>query len=239
MTTSATKEAQMTTKVTLPRRYPTRYERNYHNLIRKVVAKLATEAKTKTRRDSAEEEIKLSLKALAIRVVASKSEGIADLLGFDFFRNDSELLALIDGWVETNIGLITSISEEYLGDVRDIVSNAFLEGESASSIAARISNTTGAAYKRAKLIARNEMGNLNSSVDLFQAKKLGAKEYIWRTSRDERVRGNPNGRYPKARPSHYAREGKTYDITTGAGGSDIHPASGILCRCTAEIVIEI
>lgn len=65
---------------------------------------------------------------------------------------------------------------------------------------------------------------------------LGIKKYRWRHSRDERVRGNPGGKYPKARPSHWAREGKIYSWNDPPPGG--HPGMDYQCRCTAEPVFE-
>jgi len=91
--------------------------------------------------------------------------------------------------------------------------------------------------KRSKFIARNEIGNLISTIDNDLASVAGIKEYYWRSSEDERVRGNPSGKYPKAKPDHYARNGFRYSIVKGAGSHDTHPGKGILCRCTAEFII--
>jgi uncharacterized protein with gpF-like domain len=72
--------------------------------------------------------------------------------------------------------------------------------------------------------------------------ELGVSKYIWRTSRDERVR-----------ESHRAMEGRTavWDDPavylddegdrhprSGIGGVELHPGEDFQCRCFAEPVLE-
>ena len=64
---------------------------------------------------------------------------------------------------------------------------------------------------RASLLARNEVGILNSLIWKNMYEEVGMKNYIWHTALDERVRGNPMGRYPKAIPSHWVMEGLIMD----------------------------
>ena len=64
----------------------------------------------------------------------------------------------------------------------------------------------------------------DGEVGMFGGSYLGITQYIWRTSRDERVR-----------ESHLVLEGKTFswDSPPDVG----HPGQDINCRCTAEPVI--
>jgi SPP1 gp7 family putative phage head morphogenesis protein len=222
-------------------------------LLRQIVAALATavrkdgieDVKDYILRSVSDEKIKELLTLMTQRVVSTKNAelmaalGISNPLGFDFFKDDPRMVAEIEKWINENVELIKSISQEYLGKVTTIINESFIQGVTASNVASAISEATGATYKRAKLIARNEISNLNAAIDLTHAEELNIVEYVWRTSRDERVRGNPSGKYPNATPSHHDREGKVYSISEGAGGSDVHPGIGILCRCTMEMVIEI
>jgi uncharacterized protein with gpF-like domain len=109
-----------------------------------------------------------------------------------------------------------------------------------------------------KTIARNEVATINSQINQKRLQQLGLDLYIWRTSDDERVRGNPSGKYPKARPRHDTMDGKVcrWDDPTvyadsiadakagkwkkrsGINGPEQHPGEPILCRCIAEPVVE-
>jgi uncharacterized protein with gpF-like domain len=87
-----------------------------------------------------------------------------------------------------------------------------------------------------------------------QFRNIGMEFYIWRTAQDERVRGNPLGKFPKAIPSHYIMDdlfctwndfnvyssdsGKTWKPRTQLMEHD-HPGRPIACRCSAEPVWNI
>jgi hypothetical protein len=86
----------------------------------------------------------------------------------------------------------------------------------------------------------------------------GLSMYIWSTSGDERVRGDPGGFFPDAIPSHFAMDGllcrwddpTVYSDDGGktwrdrpSGAVKLHPGEDYQCRCTAlaywqEIVDE-
>ena len=56
---------------------------------------------------------------------------------------------------------------------------------------------------RASFIARDLTGSLNSEVNRNLQMGIGISLYLWKTMGDERVRGNPAGKYPNAIPNHY------------------------------------
>lgn len=143
----------------------------------------------------------------------------------------------VNDWVEQNASLIADLQEEYIRRVQGAVTNGFLQGKSTKQVSQEIQKATGITWRRANTIARNEIGNLNAQINKERNEELGITRAIWRTARDERVRGNPSGLYPNARPSHYAREGKEFNISEGLGG--ISPGEEINCRCYSESIIEL
>ncbi|MGL4250083.1 MAG: minor capsid protein [Aeromonas sp.] len=145
--------------------------------------------------------------------------------------------SVIDSWVVDNTSMIDDLQSTYLLRIQRAVSDGYVKGQSYTEIAKGIQKETGIAWRRAKNIARDQIGTLNGLVTKHRDEELCVDEFIWRTMRDARVRGNPSGLYPKARPSHFAREGKKYSWKEGAGGE--FPGTPILCRCYAEAVIEI
>ena len=58
----------------------------------------------------------------------------------------------------------------------------------------------------------------------------------WRSYFDERVRGNPSGKYPKAEPSHWARNGKAFRWDSPPEGGA--PGEEVLCRCYGEAILD-
>jgi len=152
-------------------------------------------------------------------------------------------------WMQENYSLIKSLSREYITKLNSIVINGIQNGDSFETLAGNIeklsANISGA---RSRLIARDQIGKLNSLVNKSQSLSLGMKVYFWITSRDERVRGNPMGRYAKAIPSHYIMDGlmmswENNQVYSEDGGETWLPKTAkmepqqagmaLQCRCTA------
>ena len=151
-------------------------------------------------------------------------------------------------WVNENHRLIKSLSQEYITKLNTLLTTGFQSGwsyeEMVSAIQKLSSKITG---YRARLIARDQVGKLQYAITRSQFESIGMDGYIWLTARDERVRGNPNGRYPKAVPSHWIMDDKVCKFSdpnvfseTGdewlpryATMPNVHPGQAILCRCTS------
>ena len=166
--------------------------------------------------------------------------------------------------IAKNSALIKSIPEEFIKDIQLIVYNGVTSGEDYNTIAKKISgikdisSSFGKLDNRIKIIARNEIATVNAQINQARLQRLGLDLYIWRTSDDERVRGNPGGRYPNARPRHDTMDGKVckWDDPTvyadsikqakegkwkqrsSINGPSQHPGEPIACRCIAEAVVE-
>lgn len=144
---------------------------------------------------------------------------------------------LLDQWVDRNVSLITSIDQQFFGQLREKARTAVLSGRSTRDLREELQSRYGVSKSRADLIARDQVGKLNGQITQQRHADLGIEEYIWRTSRDERVRGNPAGLYPDARHSHYALEGRRFKVR-GPGAPGIgHPGDDFQCRCTQEPVL--
>lgn len=157
-------------------------------------------------------------------------------LGADAILSDTALPGLINGFVVENAQLIESIPEKLMVDVALAVSRAVAQATPWPKLAVELEEKLGFAEDRARLIARDQVGKLYGQVAIARQKSLGSTKYIWRTARDARVRGNPDGLYPKAEPSHFDREGKVYNIDDPPEGG--HPGEEINCRCYPEPVFE-
>jgi len=161
-------------------------------------------------------------------------------IGVNIIPPGGDLAKVVDLWVEENISLITDLKDTYLAKIRTAVSDGFKNGLSTRDIASEINRQTGISLRRARNIARNEIGNLNAKLTEKRDEELGLDEYIWRNMADERVRGAPQngvgGRYPNAVPSHVERGGKKYSYKNPPAGGN--PGEDHLCRCYAEAVIE-
>lgn len=158
------------------------------------------------------------------------------LVGIDFRSFEQYLQPEIDAFVSANVDLIRSIESVYFDDVKQILLTEIRNGSLISEIARKIEKRGLASSSRAKFIARDQVGKFNGSLTELRQQSLGVDSYIWRTSRDERVRGRPGGRFPDANPSHWAREGKVFKWSDPPSGG--HPGQDYACRCTAEAIID-
>lgn len=142
----------------------------------------------------------------------------------------------IDAAVLRNVSLVRGLSQEVARRLSNKLLDALTRGLNNREIEKIITTEFGIARRRAKLIARDQAASFNGDLNRIRQTAMGVTEYVWSTSLDERVRGNPDGKYPNARPSHWDREGKTFKWSEPP--SDGHPGQPINCRCTARAVIE-
>ncbi len=145
----------------------------------------------------------------------------------------AEVLAAADeedatqrAWARRNAELITSVEERHLDDVAAAVTEAVEKGRSTRDLARDIEERFGISQRRAALVARNEVGTLNSQITQKRQTDLGIRRFRWRDSGDTKVR-----------PLHARIDGQVYTWARG------HPTEGrpgepINCRCTAEPVFD-
>ena len=142
----------------------------------------------------------------------------------------------IDAAVLRNVSLVRGLSQDVARRLSAKLLDALTRGLNNRELEKIITTEFGIARRRAKLIARDQAASFNGDLNRIRQTAMGVTEYVWSTSLDERVRGNPEGKYPNARPSHWDREGKTFKWS--GPPSDGHPGQPINCRCTARAVIE-
>lgn len=127
-----------------------------------------------------------------------------------------------------NAALIKGLSDDMVKRVSQAVYDNLVAGNSQKTLRKELTKQFGFADNRAKLIAQNEMSSLNADLNRFRHEQAGITEYIWTTSRDERVRS-----------LHRSLEGKKYAYgqPTGAEGG-LPPGKPIRCRCIAIAVVQ-
>lgn len=157
---------------------------------------------------------------------------LRSVVGVEIFQAEPWLVPELRAWAKENAALITSLEDNAIREVERWTFAGLRAGQRHEEIAAKIRDRLGASRSRAALIARDQTAKLNANITERRQRAVGVEQYVWRTSLDERVRGNPTGKYPNARPSHWAREGKTYKWSKPP--VDGHPGQPINCRCTAE-----
>ena len=149
-------------------------------------------------------------------------------LGIDLAA-DPDVGPMLTAFRDQGVGLIRSLGREKIARVRSILDDT--AGSRVETIAQRIRDETGATAARAQLIARDQVLKLNNGVTQARHVAAGVTEYVWRTSRDERVRSR-----------HKELEGTTQAYTEPPvvdrrTGRRAHPGGDYQCRCTAEPII--
>lgn len=161
---------------------------------------------------------------------------IKRVIGVDVFRSEPWLEAELKSWAAANRHSIRGMADNLLTDVDGIAQRGVRSGTSLRDITRQMLDRFEIAENKAAFIARNEVGNLNGQLTKLRQQDLSITSYRWRNSQDERVRGNPSGKYPNARPSHWHREGKIFQWNDPPEGG--HPGEDFNCRCYAEPVLD-
>jgi SPP1 gp7 family putative phage head morphogenesis protein len=149
------------------------------------------------------------------------------VIGVDLFQSEPWLSDEIKGFVVNNTELIKNVSEDYFKRVQNEVFTGARQGLRAEEIQKSIVETAeGVSESRAQLIARDQVNKFNGNLTELRQKSAGISRYIWRTSKDDRVR-----------ESHADKEGETFSWDDPPADTG-HPGEDINCRCYAEPVID-
>lgn len=168
-------------------------------------------------------------------------------IGKAFQEQEPWVKNVLDSWAREQVTLISKASQDMLDTVARRIRDGVKAGRSAREVTAMINaDLPGISYRRARIIARDQTAKLNSSLTQGRMADAGLETYIWDTAQDERVRGNPNGRYANAIPSHFMMQGKLCrwdDQTVWFENGEwvkrpgdapyFHPGMAIMCRCVA------
>ena len=169
-------------------------------------------------------------------VQAQLGKQVREVLGIDLAA-DARAKARAAAFVHENVKLISGIGPTLAAEVERLVLAGLTGGHLHEMLAKAIRRKLQVATDRAELIAIDQVGKIVGQINAARQQDLGVTHFYWRTSKDERVRGNPAGKYPNAVPSHYDREGKRYayaDPPKGKNGEPELPGVPIRCRCGAE-----
>lgn len=177
------------------------------------------------------------------------SNQMKNVIGVEFNTTAPWWEQVKNNWATQNYNLIRSNSIQYIARINNAVENAIVNGLSVKQLTEQIKKINKSlSDSKCRLIARDQIGKLNGQVTEAQMEEIGLEMYIWETSGDERVRGNPYGKYPDAVPSHYLMDGllcrwddpNVYSPDGGKTWVDrpfkavhLHPGQDIQCRCVA------
>jgi uncharacterized protein with gpF-like domain len=186
------------------------------------------------------------------------------VMGVDVFSFEPWIASESKAFVHVNVDLITKVQSDVQSDISRIVMGGFQQGKRWETLADEITGSTdlgpGVFDKvetRAELIARDQTTKLYGNLAEKRQAGAGITRYIYRTMEDERVRGDPSGKYPNSKPSHACMDGKVcqwddptvYADTIEAAdkgkwksrkniekgpGVELHPGQDYQCRCYAD-----
>lgn len=163
------------------------------------------------------------------------------LSGINPLHASPGLATASDVYLTNNIRLIRSIPDRELGEVQKIFANPETKTLRVEQIRKLVQERFEVSKSRATLIARDQTLKLNGQITKVRQQRAGVSRYIWTTSADERVRGNPDGTWPKG--NHWELDGTIQDwnappIVDERTGRRGHPGEDYQCRCTAVPFIE-
>jgi SPP1 gp7 family putative phage head morphogenesis protein len=140
-----------------------------------------------------------------------------------------------------NLDLITSLQDTELDQLGEVIGEAIDQGLRVEELRDLILERFDVTQSRADLIARDQVLKLNGQLSQIRQTSAGIVEYVWTTSGDERVRGNPALKR-RGGGDHYHLNGTTcrWDappVTNPDTGETHNPGEDYQCRCVAFPVI--
>ena len=162
-------------------------------------------------------------------------ELMGKLLGVQPIVSEPWLDARVKAFVAENASLVTTLPNEGLADIEQLLYREQRRGLSPQKLRVKIVEQFGVTQGRARVIARDQVSKFNASLTQTRQTNLGIEEYTWRTVEDGRVRSD-----------HRHLDGEVFKwsdppVTVRTGkraGERNHPGQDIQCRCYAEPVIQ-
>ncbi|WP_116082091.1 phage minor head protein [Tropicimonas sp. IMCC34011] len=151
-------------------------------------------------------------------------------LGIDLAAvvREEDLVEAIETALSRNVALITSLGEDAVNRVEQIVYTAGTNGTSLKEVRAQLQNAFSVTNSRAELIAQDQISKFNSDLNRLRQQQAGITKYIWKTSADERVRS-----------LHQSLRGKEYRWGQPTGAEQgLPPGQPVRCRCRADPIVE-
>lgn len=146
--------------------------------------------------------------------------------GVNIFTSEPFVGATLENFVNENVSYISKLERDVLADVSNTIRRGIASGSSSANIAKDIQKRFNTSKSYSKVLARDQVGKVNGQLAELRQTNLGVGSYIWRTSRDERVRF-----------SHRLHDGKTFKWNNPPADTG-HPGQDYNCRCYPEPVFD-
>jgi SPP1 gp7 family putative phage head morphogenesis protein len=145
----------------------------------------------------------------------------------------AELTEIYKASVAENVGLIKSISQKYLDQVRGAVMRSITSGNGLQDLVPALEQYEGMTHRRAKNIALDQTRKVYNSINRGRMTSIGVKKFMWHHS--------GGGVHP--REDHVEMDGEIYSfddppVIDKASGERGIPGQAPNCRCTMSPVFE-
>lgn len=157
--------------------------------------------------------------------------------GIDVFASDRRLDEYIKAATNQNARLITSIPEQYLGQVANIVEGNMRVGMRPSYIEKALTQQFGVTQRRARMISRDQTAKVTGEMNKQRQINAGFEYFKWRDSSDSRVRERHH-EIATAETPYGIGVYRWDDLPKSDKGEPIQPGSDYQCRCVAIPVSE-
>jgi SPP1 gp7 family putative phage head morphogenesis protein len=176
--------------------------------------------------------VKKNLDTVDDRLAASINQSLPGVDIRQAMKSHGPILDAMNDALQANVGLITSIPEEYFYDIENTISEAWDAGRPWSSTVEDIQERGDVCQSRAELIARDQNSKLNADFNRVRQQSLGIEKYEWQDSGI-----GP----PRERESHEAMRGTIHewDAPPEVDGENVHPGEAINCMCVAAPVLDL
>ncbi|NUL35054.1 phage minor head protein [Kosakonia sacchari] len=168
------------------------------------------------------EDFKLIVRAAAGQELAPgihlPDVSIVDDIAIDIYDGDKQLLRDTERWLTDTMGKMQNVTEDALGRGIKVMQNGLREGRGVDYIAAQLEKEMEIPWRRARNVARNEIGNQAWNISYGNARIGGMEYYDWHGMLDE-----------VERHQHVIREGKSYSPKKPP--PDGNPGEPHGCRC--------
>ena len=178
---------------------------------------------------SVNETVRNLLNIESARHTSSFISSVRSTFGVDIrgIVSNEDLEDFLEAAALRNAGLIKGLSDDLVRRVRFSTTNALINGSTVAELRRTLRDDLGFSDTRAQLIASDQTAKLNADLNKRRHQQAGIEDYIWVTSRDERVR--ERHRKINGRRFTYGEE------TPAENGAE--PGQPIRCRCIAQAVV--
>lgn len=151
-----------------------------------------------------------------------------------------EMRMMVEQWIHQNVSQIESIGKEYLDKVEEIIYWGYTTRQPRINVIRRLEKQLDLSRSRARFLALDQMGTLDSKMTRYEHESAGIGKYKWWSRRDRKVR-DCHRQYHNQTFSWNDPPPDWYMTKAGVRftGNFFHPGEAPGCRCKAKPVFDL